>query len=219
MARLRVCVAALSLAVAAACGLNEDNPVVAGRGADATTTTSVAPTAGAPTTASVAPTTVAPTSTTAAAAAKAATAVIEPDTVAGLPLGATKSEVIAVLGPPTRTGQETDLSGARYDYLRWELDGNRGLTLNFRTPSVTSPRLTDWIATAKGPRTRSGIQVGDPATKVVTAHGALQAFCCDAKIASLTRGAGRLIVVVPNGGAVGQLIGGDEAFWSKSIAD
>lgn len=209
MARLRVCVAALSLAVAAACGLNEDNPVVAGRGADATTTTSVAPT------------TVAPTSTTAAAtaAAKAATAVIEPDTVAGLPFGATKSEVIAVLGPPTRTGQETDLSGARYDYLRWELDGNRGLTLNFRTPSVTSPRLTDWIATAKGPRTRSGIQVGDPATKVVTAHGALQAFCCDAKIASLTRGAGRLIVVVPNGGAVGQLIGGDEAFWSKSIAD
>lgn len=216
MTRLRSCLLAALLAVAAACGPNEDDPVVAGQGG-ATTTSTAAPTS---TTTSVAPaTTAAPATTTTAAASKAATAVIEPDTVAGLPIGATKSEVIAVLGTPTRTGQETDLSGAKYDYLRWELDGNRGLTLNFRTPSVTSPRLTDWIATAKGPRTKSGIQVGDPASKVVTAHGALQAFCCDAKIASVKQGPGRMIIVVPNGGAVGQLIGGDEAFWSKSIAD
>lgn len=211
MARLRVTLAAVVLAVAAGCGPNEDDPVIAGQDGVTTTTTAVAPV--------TTNTSVAPITTTAAAASKAATAVVEPHTVAGLPLGATKTEVIAVLGPPTKTGQETDLSGAKYDYLRWELDGNRGLALNFRTLSATSPRLTDWIATAKGPRTKTGIQVGDPATKVVAAHGALQDFCCDAKIASVKQGAGRLIIVVPNGGAVGQLIGGDEAFWSKSIAD
>ena len=207
---------AVVVAVAGACGPNEDSPVISG-GQGATTTTAVA-TATTTSVTAAPPTTAAATSTT-AGAAKAAAAVLEPDSVAGLPLGATKSEVIAVLGTPTRTGQDTDLSGAKYDYLRWELDGTRGLTLNFRTPSATSPRLTDWIATAKGPRTKSGIQVGDPASKVVTAHGALQAFCCDAKIASIKQGAGRLIIVVPNGGAVAQLIGGDESFWSKSIAD
>ena len=45
---------------------------------------------------------------------------IEPDTVAGIPLGANKSQAIAVLGNPTVTGQTTDLSGATYDFLRWE---------------------------------------------------------------------------------------------------
>ena len=198
----------------AACGGADDAPVAAGQ--PATTTAAAAPVA---TTTAIAPATTAASTSTTAAASKAATAVIEPDTVAGIPLGATKTEVIAILGTPTSTGQDTDVSGARYDYLRWELDGNRGLTLNFRTPSATSPRLTDWIATAKGPRTKSGIQVADSATKVVAAHGSLQAFCCDARIASVKQGAGRLIIVVPNGGAVTQVIGGDESFWSRSIAD
>jgi hypothetical protein len=201
---------AVALSVTAACGPNEDSPVVSGQAGATTTTTTIAP---------VTTTTTSIAVTTTAAVSKASTAVIEPDTVAGLALGANKTQVIAVLGTPTKTGQDTDLSGAKYDYLRWELDGNRGLTLNFRTPSVTSPLLTDWIATAKGPRTKSGIQVGDPASKVVTAHGALQNFCCDSKIASVKQGPGRMIIVVPNGSAVGQLIGGDEAFWSRSIAD
>lgn len=202
-------VVSVALALAPACGPNDDDPVISGQGT--TTTASIAP-------ATTVATTVTSTTTT-VLAARASSAVIEPDAVAGLPLGATKSEVLAVLGPPTKTGQETDLSGATYDYLRWELDGNRGLTLNFRTPSVTSPRLTDWIATAKGPMTTLGVQVGDAATKVVAAHGALQPFCCDATVASVTQGGGRLIIVVPDGGAVAQLIGGDESFWSRSIAD
>jgi hypothetical protein len=33
------------------------------------------------------------------------------------------------------------------------------------------------------------------------------------------QGPGRLVIVVPDGGAVTQLIGGDESFWSRSIAD
>jgi hypothetical protein len=198
----------------AACGGEGDEDPVVAAGQPTTTSTMAVTTT---TTSVVAP---APTSTTAASASKASTAVIEPDTVAGLALGSTKTQVIAVLGTPTRTGQDTDVSGARYDYLRWELDGNRGLTLNFRTPSVTSPLLTDWSATAKGPRAQSGSQVGDAAAKVVAAHGTLQEFCCDSKIASMKQGAGRMIIVVPNwAGTVRQIIGGDESFWSRSIAD
>lgn len=214
---MRVLLAVVAVVMTAACGGDgEDDRVAAGQAtstaAPATTTSSAVP---ATTSTSVRAT----TTTARASATKASTAVIEPDTVAGLVLGSNKTEAIAVLGTPTRTGQDTDVSGARYDYLRWELDGNRGLTLNFRTPAATSPRLTDWVATAKGPRTKSGVQVGDPASKVVAAHGALQPFCCDSQIASLKQGTGRMIIVVPNGAAVVQIIGGDEAFWSRSIAD
>jgi len=150
----------------------------------------------------------------------AAKAIVEPDAVAGIPLGANKSDAIAILGPPTTSGQEADLSGKKYDYLRWQFSGNRGLFLNFRTEAVTSPRLTDWIATAAGPATKAGVQVGDGAAKVTGAYGALEAFCCDAKVASVIQGGGRMIVIVANDTQkVTRIVGGDPDFWSRSIAD
>lgn len=188
-----------------------------GDGAAPAATTIAAPT----TTAGPSTTTTGPpaaTSTTRRPAA--ATAVIEPDTVAGIPLGATKSQAIAVLGPPTRTSQETDLGGKKYDALSWDFNANRGLSLAFGTDSVTSPLLTDWKATAPGPVTKAGVQVGDPAAKVTSAYGPLQAFCCDTTIANVNQGAGRMIVIVGNASQkVDQILGGDPAFWSRKIAD
>jgi hypothetical protein len=135
-------------------------------------------------------------------------------------LGAGKSQAIAVLGPPTTSGQETDLSGKKYDFLKWQLSGNRGLTLNFRTESVTSPLLTDWNVNAPGPVTKGGVQVGDTAAKVTAAHGALQVFCCESKVASVVDGPGRMIVVVADDTQkVIQITGGDPGYWSRSIAD
>ena len=202
-----------------ACGSDGDDT--------ATPSTTAPPTTTAPSTTVAPATTVAPsTSTTRAPATSttrrptAATAVIEPDTVAGIPLGATKSQAIAVLGQPTRTSQETDLSGKKYDALSWDLSGNRGLSLAFGTDSATSPLLTDWRANAPGPATKAGVQVGDAAAKVTTAYGALQAFCCDTKVASVNQGAGRMIVIVGNASQkVDQIVGGDPAFWSRKIAD
>ena len=181
-----------------------------------------APTTEAPTT-TVAPSTTAtraPAATSTTGKPTPATAVIEPDTVAGIPLGATKSQAIAVLGPPTRTSQEADLSGKKYDALSWAFSGNRGLSLAFGTDSATSPLLTDWTVTAPGPVTKAGVQVGDAVVKVTNAYGALQAFCCDTKIANVTQGAGRMIVIVGNASQkVDQIVGGDPAFWSRKIAD
>ncbi len=204
----------LAALMVTACGSGDDEaaPTTTSTAAPVTSTTTTAP---------------APTSTTRAGAAttttarpSAARAVIEPASVAGIPLGANKSQAIAVLGQPTTTGQETDLSGKKYDYLRWQISGNRGLTLNFRTESVTSPLLTDWTANAPGPVTTGGVQVGDGAAKVTAAHGALVTFCCESKVASVTQGAGRMIVVVADDTQkVVQIIGGDPAFWSRSIAD
>ena len=203
--------------MAVGCGSGDDDAA-----APATTTT------GAPATTLAPSTTVAPATTTTRAPAATsttrkptpATAVIEPDKVAGLPLGATKSQAIAVLGPPTRTSQETDLSGKKYDALHWDLTGNRGLSLAFGTDSATSPLLTDWKATAPGPVTKAGVQVGDAAAKVTAAYGPLQAFCCDTKIANLNQGAGRMIVIVGNASQkVDQIVGGDPAFWSRKIGD
>ena len=196
---------------AVACGSGDDDA------APAATTTTVAPsTTAAPTTT----TTRAPAATTTTRKPTAATAVIEPDSVAGIPLGATKSQAIAVLGQPTRTSQETDLSGKRYDALNWDLSGNRGLSLAFGTDSVTSPLLTDWKATGPGPATKAGVQVGDAVAEVTSAYGALQAFCCDTKIANVTQGPGRMIVVVGDASQkVDQIVGGDPAFWSRKIAD
>ncbi len=140
--------------------------------------------------------------------------------MAGLPLGSTKAQAIAVLGPATRSGQEMDLSGRRYDYLNWEFSGNRGLFLAFGTDSVTSPLLTDWKATAPGPTTKGGVQVGDPAAEVTTAHGPLTAFCCDTRVASITEGGGRMLVIVGNASQkVDQILGGDPAYWQRKIAD
>ena len=200
---------------AVACGSDDD-------GAAPATTTTVAPatTVAPPTTAASTTTTRAPAVTSTTRRPTAATAVIEPDTVAGIPLGATKSQAIAVLGPPTRTSQETDLSGKKYDALYWDSSGNRGLSLAFGTDSVTSPLLTDWKATAPGPLTKAGVQVGDAVAKVTSAYGALQAFCCDTKIANVNQGAGRMIVIVGNASQkVDQILGGDPAFWSRKIAD
>jgi hypothetical protein len=147
-------------------------------------------------------------------------AVVEPANVAGLPLGATKPEAVAVLGGPTSQRRDTDVGGSGYDSLRWDFDDDGGLVLNFRTESATSPRLTDWSATAPGPRTPQGIQVADAEAKVVAAHGSLQPFCCDAKVASVQVGGGRMIIVVDDASEkVTQIIGGDENYWSRSIAD
>lgn len=200
-----------------ACGSDGDDTA-----APSSTTATAVPTTVAPST-TLAPattTTRAPAATSTTRRPAAATAIIEPDTVAGIPLGATKAQAIAVLGQPTRTSQETDLSGKKYDALSWDLSGNRGLSLAFGTESATSPLLTDWRANAPGPATKSGVQVGDAAAKVTTAYGALQAFCCDAKVATVNKGAGRMIVIVGNAGQkVDQIVGGDPAFWSRKIAD
>ena len=206
----------LSVVVVAGCGSDGDDAAPATTAAPPTTTTA------APTTTIAASTTTsrAPAATSTTRRPTAATAVIEPDTVAGIPLGATKSQAIAVLGQPTRTSQETDLSGKRYDALSWDLAGNRGLSLAFGTESVTSPLLTDWKATGPGPVTKAGVQVGDAVAKVTAAYGALQAFCCDTRIANVNQGAGRLIVIVGNASQrVDQIVGGDPAFWSRKIAD
>lgn len=161
-----------------------------------------------------------PAATTTTARRTAATAVIEPHQVAGIPLGANKSQAIAVLGTPTRTGQEVDLSGKKYDYLAWDLSGNRGLLLAFGSESVTSPLLTDWKATGAGPRTTGGVQVGDTAAKAAAAHGPLQPFCCDTKVANVNQGGGRMIAIVGNASQkVDQIVGGDPAYWSRKIAD
>lgn len=195
---------------AVACGSDD------GEGAAPAPTTTEAPT----TTLAPSTTSTRPPATSTTRKPTPATAVIEPDTVAGIPLGATKSQAIAVLGPPTRTSQETDLSGKKYDALSWDLSGNRGLSLAFGTDSVTSPLLTDWKATGPGPMTKAGVQVGDAVAKVTSAYGALQAFCCDTRIANVTQGPGRMIVIVGNASQkVDQIVGGDPAFWSRKIAD
>lgn len=206
----------LAIVVVSGCGSEGDNAAPA-----TTTTAAPATTIAAPTTTAASTTTSrAPAATTTTRRPAAATAVVEPDTVAGIPLGATKSQAIAVLGQPTRTSQETDLSGKKYDALNWDLTGNRGLSLAFGTDSVTSPLLTDWKATGPGPVTKAGVQVGDAVAKVTAAYGALQAFCCDTKIANVNQGAGRMIVIVGNASQkVDQIVGGDPAFWSRKIAD
>ena len=213
----RVVLAAVVL-MAAACGSDGDDD--ASRATTGVSVTSVAPSTTSTTTAP-APTTTRPaTGSSTTTRPTVATAVIEPHQVAGIALGSTKSQAIAVLGTPTATGQDTDLSGKKYDFLRWQLSGNRGLTLNFRTDSVTSPLLTDWTANGPGPATTAGVQVGDPASKVTSGHGPLQAFCCDSRVASVSQGGGRMIVVVANGSqTVVQITGGDPAYWSRSIAD
>lgn len=214
---------AVGALLAAGCGSDGDDTAAP----TTTEVTSAPPTSATATTVTAAPaTSAAPTTRPSGATSTtrgvqaAAKAVIEPQAVAGIALGANKSQAIAVLGPPTTQGQETDISGKKYDYLRWQFSGNRGLFLNFRTESVTSPLLTDWIATAPGPATKAGVQVGDAQAKVTAAHGPLQAFCCESQVASVSQGGGRMMVVVANDSkTVIQIIGGDPAYWSRSIAD
>jgi hypothetical protein len=211
----RIAALAVLALTAVACGSDDDNAAPATTTTEAPTTTVAPSTTAAPT-----PTTRAPAATSTTRRPAAATALVEPDKIAGVPLGATKTQAIAVLGPPTRTSQESDLSGKKYDALYWAFSGNRGLSLGFGTDSVTSPLLTDWTVTAPGPATKAGVQVGDPVAKVTSAYGALQAFCCDTKIANVTQGPGRMIVIVGNASQkVDQIIGGDPAFWSRKIAD
>jgi len=213
--RARLLTLNLGAALATACGSGDDEAALPTTSTAAAVVTTTSTTAPAPTT-----TTRPAAGTTTTARPSAARAVIEPAAVAGIPLGANKSQAIAVLGEPTARGQETDLSGSRYDYLRWDLSGNRGLTLNFRTGSVTSPLLTDWSSSAPGPVTKGGVQVGDAAAKVTAAHGALVVFCCETKVAALDEGVGRMIVVVDNATQkVTRIAGGDPGFWSRSIAD
>ena len=145
-----------------------------------------------------------------------AQAVVEPDSVAGVGLGTTKSEAQAVLGPPTSSGKQTDVNGQEYDFVDWALDGNRGLTLNYRFPEGVSPKLTDWNVDARGPTTTKGVRVGDTEAHVTAAYGPLEPFV-GAQIAAVEQGGGRMVVVVDNG-AVTTIIGGDPEFWMRSIA-
>ena len=146
----------------------------------------------------------------------AAQALIEPDSVAGLGLGTNKSEAHAVLGPPTSQGKHTDVNGEEFDFLHWQLDGNRGLTLNYRFPTGVSSKLTDWSANASGPSTKKGVQFGDTADQVIAAYGPLEPFI-GLQIAAVEQGGGRMIVVVDDG-AVTMIIGGDPAQWMRSVA-
>lgn len=157
--------------------------------------------------------------TTTTARVTAANAVVEPDSIGGIQIGTTRSEANAVLGEPTDTGSGTDLGGDPYQTSRWVLSGNRGLTLYYRQTGVTAPLLVHWQVTAPGPATARGVKVGDPASAVIAAYGALQPFCCDTQVASVTRGPGRMIVIVEPGGNVTQIVGGVESSWSRLIAD
>ena len=212
----------VALLLTAACSDGDDDEAGPTTTPSTTSTTTVASTSVASTSVAsttAAPATTAPATTTTTARVTAATAVVEPDTIAGIPLGTNRSEANAVLGLPSETGSGTDLAGDRYDFSRWNLAGNRGLTLYYRQTGVTAPLLSHWQVTAPGPATARGIKVGDPSSAVVTAYGPLQPFCCDVQVASVTRGPGRMIVIVEPGAAVTQIVGGSEASWSRLIAD
>lgn len=184
--------------------------------APTTTTTTVAVT----TSAAAATTVTTPrATTTTTVGVTAANSTIEPDSIGGLEPGSNKTAAFTRFGDPTSTGDGTDLAGDRYDFLRWDFSGNRGLTLYYRQAGVTSPLLAHWQVTAPGPATARGVKVGDPASAVVAAYGALQPFCCDTQVASVTRGPGRMIVIVQPGANVTQIVGGVESSWSRLIAD
>lgn len=154
-----------------------------------------------------------------AAKTMASRAVMEADSVAGLPLGATRDQAAAVLGNPTTVTSEGDSAGS-YEAHRWQLSGNRGLALSFRAGSRYTPGLTDWRADINGPRTIGGVQVGDTTDEVVAAYGPLAAFCCAAKVAMIERGGGKMIVIVrDNTGLVDTIVSGDPAAWMRTIED
>jgi hypothetical protein len=149
----------------------------------------------------------------------ASRSVLEPDSVAGIPLGATKDQAQVVLGPATTITAERDSAG-RYEALRWQLSGGKGLLLSFRGKSRFSPGLTDWRADVAGPATATGVAVGDPADQVIAAYGHLGPFCCRSKVATVERGGGRLAVVVPDGTQrVEFIVGGDPTTWMRTIED
>lgn len=145
-----------------------------------------------------------------------AEAAIEPDSVAGVGLGANKSEAQAVLGPAGSQGRHRDVHGEEFDFLHWALDGERGLTLNYRFPTGLSPKLTDWQVSARGPVTGAGVRVGDSEDQVIAAYGPLEPFV-GVQVASVERGGGRMIVVV-DGGRVTLIVGGDPEWWMRSVA-
>jgi hypothetical protein len=145
-----------------------------------------------------------------------AQALIEPDSIANLGMGTTKSEAHAVFGAPTSDGKQFDVHGNQYDFLHWQLDGNRGLPLNYRFPEGVSPKLTDWHANARGPVTKKGVRIDDSAGQVTAAYGPLEPFV-GAQIVRVNQGGGQMIVIV-DGGSVRSIIGGDQEFWMRSIA-
>ena len=149
----------------------------------------------------------------------ASRAVIEADSVAGIPLGATRDQAAAVLGPATTTSSGRDSAGP-YQTLHWQLSGNKGLALSFRAGSHFTPGLTDWRSDIRGPATSTGVQVGDQADTVIAAYGPLADFCCASKAAAVERGGGRMLVLVLNNTRiVERIVGGDPAAWMRTIAD
>jgi hypothetical protein len=149
----------------------------------------------------------------------ASRSVLEPDSVAGIPLGASKDQAAAVLGPATTTTSERDSAGS-YQTLRWQLSGSRGLALSFRAGSRFSPGLTDWKTDIRGPATSAGIEVGSQMEAVVAAYGPLADFCCATKIASVERGGGRLVVMVlTSTGVTDRIVGGDPKAWIRTIEE
>lgn len=149
----------------------------------------------------------------------ASRSVVEPDSVAGIPLGATKDQAAAVLGNPTTTSTGRDSAGS-YQTLHWQLSGNRGLALSFRAGSRFSPGLTDWRSDIRGPATSAGVEVGDVADKVIAAYGPLADLCCASKAASIESGGGRMVVIVVNNTrVVERIVGGDQTAWLRTIAE
>ena len=149
----------------------------------------------------------------------ASRSVIEPDSIAGIPLGATRDQASAVLGNPTTTSSHRDSAGP-YETLHWQLSGVKGLALSWRSGSRYSPGLTDWQADIRGPATGAGVEVGTQADPVIAAYGALADFCCATKAAVVERGGGRLVVMVQNNTRLVTLIvAGDPVAYMRTIAE
>lgn len=150
-------------------------------------------------------------------------AVMEPDTVAGLALGATRDDVRARLGSPTEVVQRRDSSGT---YEAWFYQftvpetANAGLYLGFRTGSRCSPNLTDWITNAAGPTTAAGVQLRDPESKVQASYpGAAQAVEGGRAYALKGRDGELRVLVADVSGAVVTVAGGDRTAWRRSFRD
>ncbi len=149
-----------------------------------------------------------------------ATAVIEPDSVGGIPLGATAAEVEFALGTPTTRGRVTDLHGREVDFRTWQIQGDRGLVLSFPSTGASTPRVHHWSTHTPGPSTAKGVQVGDPASKVTAAYGPLEPFVvAGSHAATVERGGGTMVVVVDDASQqVDVIIGGDRESWMGGIA-
>ena len=145
------------------------------------------------------------------------TALVEAAAIGGIALGSSTDEAIAAFGQPSEQGELAGESG-RTLYMRWDFDGTRGVTLNYRDGSVHTPGLTDWKVNTAGPQSDSGIQVGDPSEAVEAAYGPLApSGVAGHRSAGRSRAGGRIEVFVNiASNQVAFILGGDQAAWSLS---